>query len=174
MSTTPSEDATYQSVFGITPTDVMQLVKTTSLADNMVAPATDAFKARGRKAAVTNDDVLEYIRSVEGEVAAHLSKLGDPGSVAYEKVAGLARTATLNGAAHYVVVAAHPAAAATNDATAHAGVLWTRYRALLDVLDEKVDEIVKDPVLGDPAAGYVTGPSVGHFRRPRYFSGLEM
>lgn len=174
MSTTPSEDSTYQSVFGVTPDDVMQLVKTTSLADDMTAPATDPFKAKGRKAAITNDDVQEFIRSVESEVSAHLARVGDPGTPAYEKVAGLARTATLNGAAHYTVVAAHPAAAATNDATAHAGVLWTRYRALLDVLEEKVDEIAKDPVLGDPLTGFVTGPSVGNFRRPRYFGGLEV
>jgi len=170
MTVTPDEE--YTSVYGVTPDDVMQLVKTTTLAPTETTD--DPYKRSGRKAQVQDADVREFIRSVEGEVTAHLAKVG-PDHPAHGNVAGLARTATLNGAAHYTVVAAHPAAAATNDASSHAATLWTRYRALLDALDVAVEEIARDPDLGgDPATGYVTGPSRGSFNRPRYFGGLEV
>ena len=131
--------------YGVTVAEVRELathiVPNASIADPDFGP---------RRGQITDPMIANWIRLVADSVAtrvAMLSRFRDS-QTRWGVIEGAARTAVVNGAASYLVAAAFPAKAGTNDQTSYSAELWRRYENELGLL------VDLGPILdADDAAG---------------------
>lgn len=123
-----------------------------------IPPALDPVFKNANTRIITEDEVLGFIASVSATVRGRVlraAKLPDTAPyLAYLATAGA--TVILNGAAHYLVAAAFPLKAGTNENTSYAEVLRARYMEGLDELTAALREALEDAeTAGELPAGRV-------------------
>ncbi|QDK01893.1 hypothetical protein SEA_VIBAKI_12 [Arthrobacter phage Vibaki] len=143
--------------WGVTVEEVSALAPHVSIGNGPAAPVDLVF---GKKAdrVITTDEVQGFIAEVAGRVALRLADLGRITDGARAgALAQAAHDATVNGAASYLVAAAHPAGAINNDG-GYAALLWSRYESAVDLLGLTLDGwIAALPVTAPAPTGKVSG-----------------
>lgn len=158
------------SVYGTTVQDVLNLIHTVSV-DMGDGYTQHGGRVREGTIYITSTQVEAWIRQVSSRVTTRLKRfyLVSPDVPFYLTVLSSARDVVANGAASYAYAAAAPEKASTADTTSYAEVLWRRYLDGLEVLEEMVDDWVKDNVPGvdddDKRLGGL--PGRGRFPKPR-------
>lgn len=104
---------------------------------------------------ITVDEVQGWISDVAGRVSMRLANAGKLTDTTQSAALGkAAHDAVVNGAASYVVAAAHPVGQ-INDGSGYAALLWSRYETALDgagtQLDSWLIELADRPVVSAPS-----------------------
>lgn len=143
MSETPTEDPT--AYYGVTVADVRELA--THVGVNTTATDPD-FGAD--TATITDAKITHWVRSVADGVAAYISVLArhQSNTGRWVAVTGAARTAVLNGAAAYLVSAAHPMKAGLNRSESYSAELWERHNAMVTLLGDLPGVYAKEDAVG--------------------------
>ena len=139
-------EQTADNDWGVTVEEVSALAPHVTIGTNPAAVPDPVFKRADRSISV--DEVQGWISEVAGRVSL---RLADAGRLTDEARAGTigkaAHDAVVNGAASYLVAAAHPIGQAPNDNTGYAALLWSRYETALEgvgtVLDAWLAELPK-------------------------------
>jgi len=130
------------------------------------APGEDKPWGGTAQAQVSAAQVTSWIQDVAARVSMRIhrrSKITDAPMTA--TIAAAAHDLVLNGAGSYLVAAAFPAKAGTNDNTSYSAELWRRFTEGLDELEKAIDEWLAD----NPGAGAgSTSTIVGSFPEPRF------
>lgn len=145
-----ADDAT--TYYGVTVADVRNLATHLSPDPALLDP--DFRPTRGQ---ITDEMVLHWISLVTDSVATRAAMLRrfEADTDRWAVITGAARTAVTNGAAAYLVAAAFPAKAGTNEQNSYSGELWRRYEAELGLLMDLGRSFDSD----DTAGGVSTGIS---------------
>ena len=124
--------------WGVTVEEVSALAPHVSIGTGPAAPVDLVF---GKKAdrIITTDEVQTFINEVAGRVSLRLTALARiTEGIRAGAIAQAAHDAAVNGAASYLVAAAHPAGAVNNDG-GYAALLWSRYESALDLTGATLD-----------------------------------
>jgi hypothetical protein len=153
--------------WGVTVAEVAALAPHVSIGPG---PATPVDLVFGKKAdrVITNDEVEGFIREVAGRVSLRLTalhRIEDP--VRGGAIAQAAHDAAVNGAASYLVAAAHPAGSINNDG-GYAAILWARYESAIDLVGLTLDGWIAELPAAAPAP---TGSAAGFFPAPMFPDG---
>jgi hypothetical protein len=153
--------------WGVTVEEVSALAPHVSIGTTPDTPVDPVF-GRPADRRISVDEVEQFIADVSGRVALRLEGLARITTDTRLTVIGkAAHDATMNGAASYLVAAAHPAGQ-TNDGTGYAALLWVRYESALDgaftALTGWLTEL--PPVVPEP-----TGAISGFFPAPMFPDG---
>lgn len=133
-------------------------------------PADDVFGGEASRH-VTRQAVQEWIDSIGALVSAGLrsrSRLVDADLIATVDTA--AHDVVLNGAASYLVAAAHPSEASINNQSAYSAVLWQRYVDGLAQLSQNIDAWLVDDGIATRAPA---GRGGGSFPAPLFPDGMR-
>lgn len=133
MSETPAEPAVID--YGVTVQAVRDLA--TNVGPNPTASDPD-FGTEDATSTITDDKIAAWIATVADGVRAYVGVLArySTNTGRWASITGAARTAVLNGAAAYLVTAAHPMKASTNRAESYSAELWDRYNAMTTLLTD--------------------------------------
>lgn len=162
--------------YGVTVPDVAALAPHIAIGENPAAPADDVFTAQSNS--VSMADVQGFIRNVAARVALRLGRMSrvKPDSPTAAVLYQAAHDVATNGAAHYLVGAAHPSEAGINNQSTYSGELWTRYTTGLDELSGMLDDLVEnggaDVVPVDPGSANLHR-GTGNFPPPIFTDGLR-
>lgn len=125
---------------------------------------------------ITDQMIEHWINLVTDSVQARLNMLArfQHQTERWVVLTGSARAATTNGAASYLVAAAFPAKAGTNDQTSYSAELWSRYQDELGTMLDLGVQFDKDDAAGNGPSGVVGIPPRASYTRPRvpYGSGF--
>lgn len=153
--------------WGVTVEEVSALAPHVSIGPGPAAPVDLVF---GKKAdrVITTDEVLAFVADVAGRVSLRLtalSRISDDTRAG--AIAQAAHDAAVNGAASYLVAAAHPAGAINTDG-GYAALLWSRYESALDLIGSTLDGWIAELPETAPAP---TGSASGFFPAPMFPDG---
>lgn len=158
---------TQPEVWGVSVADVQALAPHVSvLSGENPARRTDPDYDLGVQAYTTEKQVRQFIVDVASRVAGFRLSLAVVGDEFLPALDALSADAVKNGAAAYLVDAAHPARAGVNDSASYGMVLWRRYEQALEALEAAVDRLTgvgEDGVV----PGVVIQPS-GQFPAPAF------
>jgi len=160
-------DPTTPETWGVSVDQVTALAPHVTITQADPAPGgEDTAWAGTAQAQVSATQVTSWIGDVAARVSLRIHRrtlVTDP--VMTATIAAAAHDLVLNGAGSYLVAAAFPAKAGTNDNTNYSAELWRRFTEGLNELDTAVDEWLTDNPGG---AGPDTGAIVGSFPEPRF------
>lgn len=123
-------DQTADNEWGVTVEDVSALAPHISIGTNPAAVPDPVFVKADRS--ISTGEVEAWISDVAGRAALRLANLTRITDETRLTIAGkAAHDAVVNGAASYLVAAAHPIAQ-TNDGSGYAALLWSRYESALE------------------------------------------
>lgn len=131
-------------------------------------PAGETAWEGSKQRHVTEAQVSGWVVDVASRVSLRIhrrSRIKDATMTAV--ITAAAHDLTLNGAGSYMIAAAFPAKAGTNDSTNYSSELWRRFTTGLDELDTAIDEWLADNEAGAGPGGS-TGEIVGAFPEPRF------
>jgi hypothetical protein len=153
-------EQTAEANWGVTVEEVSALAPQVTIGTNPAAVVDPVFFKADRSISVS--EVEGWIADVAGRVSLRLADLGKITDEARRATLGkAARDATVNGAASYLVAAAHPLGQ-TNDGSGYAALLWSRYESALEgaggVLDGWIGAIVPETDTAGKAAGFFPTP----------------
>jgi hypothetical protein len=124
-------DQTAGNSWGVTVGEVSALAPQVSIGTTPAAPVDPVF-GRNADRRISVDEVEQFISDVSGRVALRLTGLSRiTDETRLTALGKAAHDATVNGAASYLVAAAHPAGQ-TNSDGGYAALLWSRYESALD------------------------------------------
>lgn len=163
-------EQTADNDWGVTVEEVSALAPHISIGEGPAAPVDAVF---GRKAdrTITTDEVEAWISDVAGRVSLRLADLGritDENRL--KRVGKAAHDATVNGAASYLVAAAHPIGQ-VNSSDGYAAVLWARYEAALEGVGTVYDLWIGD--MPEQITEAATGAATGYFPAPLFVDGVR-
>jgi hypothetical protein len=149
-------EQTADTNWGVTVEEVSALAPQVTIGTNPAAVPDAVFVKADRS--ISRAEVEAWISDVAGRVSLRLADAGRLTDAARSgRVGQAAHDATVNGAASYLVAAAHPVGQ-TNSAEGYAALLWSRYESALEgvgtVLDGWISEL---PVTVVEASGTGTG-----------------
>lgn len=125
---------------------------------------------------ITDPMVEHWIALVTDSVQARLTMLSrfQQQTDRWVVLTGSARAAITNGAASYLVAAAYPSKAGTNDQTSYSAELWTRYQDELGTMLDLGVQFDKDDAAGDGPYATLGIPPRASYTRTRvpYGSGF--
>jgi hypothetical protein len=161
-------DQTAGNDWGVTVEEVSALAPHVTIGEDTAA-APDAVFKRADKS-ISRGEVEAWIADVAGRVSL---RLADAGRITDEtrsgRISQAAHDATVNGAASYLVAAAHPIGQ-TNANDGYAALLWSRYESAL----EGVGAVLDAWLLELPAkASDVSGTGAGFFPVPMFPDGAR-
>lgn len=138
------------NAFGVTVDNVRNLA--THLGFNTAHSDPDFGPTRTQ---ITNPMIAHWIQLVTESVQARVASLGRfrANTDRWAVITGSARTAITNGAASYLVAAAFPAKAGTNDQTSYSAELWKRYETELGTLIDLGPAFDAEDAAGPESAG---------------------
>lgn len=118
---------------------------------------------------ITDQMIEHWISLVTDSVQARLTMLArfQHQTERWVVLTGSARAAVTNGAASYLVSAAFPAKAGTNDQTSYSSELWSRYQDELGTLLDLGVQFDKDDAAGNGPTGVSGIPPRASYTRPR-------
>lgn len=170
MSETPADTPTLY--YGVTVDQVRELA--THVGPDPIAADPDFSDAVHHT--ITDAKIQNWIRSVTDGVLAYVSVLGRhrTNTLRWPAIEGAARTAVLNGAAAYLVSAAHPTKAGTNRAENYSAELWERYTAMVELLKDLPGIYADEDASGivDEVTGRVGVDPIGYGGQPNIPMGL--
>jgi hypothetical protein len=143
--------------WGVTVEEVSALTPQVAIGEDPAAVADPVFYEADRR--ITVPEVQGWIEGVAARVSlrlANMSRLTDAGQIA--ALGKAAHDAVANGAAWYVVTAAHPIGQ-INDASGYGEILRARYEAALDTAGTQLDAWVVEIENGDGPGVTITAPS---------------
>jgi hypothetical protein len=154
-------EQTAEANWGVTVEEVSALAPQVTIGTDPEAPEADPVFFKADKQIATSE-VEGWIDDVAGRVALRLSDLGRiTDEPRLNTIGQAAHDATVNGAASYLVAAAHPVGQ-TNDGSGYAALLWSRYESALEgvglVLDGWIIEIDGKVDTAGTAAGFFPVP----------------
>lgn len=132
-----------------------------------VYPDRDVAFAGNQDRRVTPAEITQWIVDVAARVSLRIhrrSKITNESMTA--TITAAAHDLVLNGAGSYLVAAAFPAKAGTNDNTNYNAELWRRFTEGLDELEKAIDGWLIDNVEGEAAKD--TGSIVSSFPEARF------
>jgi hypothetical protein len=149
-------EQTAEANWGVTVEEVSALAPQVTIGTDSEAVPDPVFKKADRS--ISTGEVEGWIDDVAGRVALRLSALGQiTDETRLTTIGKAAHDATVNGAASYLVAAAHPVGQ-TNDGSGYAALLWSRYESALEgaglVLDGWIVEIDGKVDTAGTAAGF--------------------
>lgn len=123
-------EQTAEAKWGVTVEEVSALAPHVTIGEDPAAAPDAVFRKADRKISI--DEVEAWISDVAGRVSLRLSDLGRITDENRLKIAGkAAHDAVVNGAASYLVAAAHPIGQVNRD-EGYAALLWSRYETALE------------------------------------------
>lgn len=149
-------EMTADNDWGVTVEEVSALAPQVTIGTDPAEVVDPVFYEADRK--ITIGEVQGWISDVAGRVALRLANMGkitDANQSA--ALAKAAHDATVNGAASYLVAAAHPIGQ-LNDASGYAALLWSRYETALEGAGTQLDAWLIE-LAETAAAPAVTSPS---------------
>lgn len=159
---------TTPETWGVSVTEVQALAPHITITETAPeTPPGDAAWEGSKQRHVTEAQVSGWIVDVAARVSLRThrrSKITDTAMTA--TITAAAHDLTLNGAGSYMVSAAFPAKAGTNDNTNYSSELWRRFTTGLEEISTAIDEWLTDNE-GGPA-GADTGNIVSSFPEPRF------
>lgn len=130
-------ELTADTDWGVTVEEVSALAPHVTIGTDPAEIPDPVFIDADRKITVT--EVEGWISDVAGRVALRLANMGKVTDTAQVAALGqAAHDATVNGAASYLVAAAHPVGQ-LNDGSGYAALLWSRYETALDGAGTQLD-----------------------------------
>lgn len=166
------------TTWGVTVDEVSALAPHIGLTTSSTVPSEPVDDVFGETAEgkVSTDQVQKWIEDVAARVEMRLTKLArivDP-SAARSVLTRACHDLTVNGAASYLVAAAHPTGSGVNDANSYSATLWARFESGLDDLAAQLEAIIGE---GDSAVVLPRvvrpGAGVGNFPAPLFVDGLR-
>lgn len=149
-------DQTAEANWGVTVEEVSALAPQVTIGTDPAAVPDAVFRKADRS--ISTAEVEGWIADVAGRASLRLANLGKIADEASLTTLGkAAHDAVVNGAASYLVAAAHPVGQ-TNDGSGYAALLWSRYESALEgaglVLDGWIIEIDGKVDTAGSAAGF--------------------
>lgn len=131
-------------------------------------PAYDDPDFGPTKQQITDTQIRHWITLVADSVASRITALSrySDATERWAGITGSARTAVTNGAAAYLVAAAYPARAGTNEQSSYSGELWRRYETELQYLTELPVIYAEEDAAGNGPE--VVGGRIRSSARPAY------
>jgi len=154
MAVVPAAD----NDWGVTVEEVSALAPQVTIGTDPAAVPDPVFIEADHQ--ITVDEVQGWISDVAGRVSLRLANTGKLTDTAQAAAVGkAAHDAVVNGAASYVVAAAHPIGQ-INDGSGYAALLWSRYETALEgagtALDAWLVEAAARPVEAVPSYFFPT------------------
>lgn len=165
MTEVPSEASTSQS-WGVTVAQVARLAPHVTVFTSDVPDTPDTVFGKTQRR-ISHADVVGWIEEVGATVDIRLIRRGALTEAAQERIAGLAKAATVVGAGSYLVAAAMPNKAGISDNSSYSAELWKRYEAMLSSAAEAIETLLEKPdgdenvVSGGKAAASFPPPTIG-------------
>lgn len=149
-------EQTADTNWGVTVEEVSALAPQVTIGTNP-APVPDLVFVKADRS-ISRVEVEGWISDVAGRVSLRLADSGRITETARkDRIGQAAHDAVMNGAASYLVAAAHPIGQ-TNDGSGYAALLWSRYESALEgvgaVLDVWISEL---PAKAPDVSGAATG-----------------
>lgn len=158
---------TTPETWGVSVTEVKALAPHITITNTAPTMPGDAPWEGNKQRHVTETQVTGWIVDVAARVSLRIhrrARIQDATMTA--TITGMAHDLTLNGAGSYMVAAAFPAKAGTNDNTNYSSELWRRFTTGLDELEKAIEEWLTDNP--STAPGGSIGDIVSSFPEPRF------
>ena len=161
-----ADEPSAENGWGVTVEEVSALAPQVTIGEDSTAEPDPVFKKADRS--ISTGEVEAWISDVAGRVSLRLANLGKITDTAKLTALGkAAHDAVVNGAASYLVAAAHPIGQ-TNANDGYAALLWSRYESALEGAGAVLDGWIIDLPAGD-----VTGAAAGYFPEPMFPDGAR-